>query len=64
MNYNQRLKQTQRIELFAILILIIFASSLVLQFQDNCKERRGNHSVVKAPSTSTLKTTSLILSNQ
>ena len=62
MNYNQRLKQTQQIELFSFLILVIFACCLVLKFQDNCSERRGKHSVVKAPKAQTLKKVSLIRS--
>ena len=49
MNYNKRLKRTQQIELFSFLLLIIFALCLMINFQDNCKERRGNDPVVKAP---------------
>lgn len=62
MNYNQRLKRTRQIELFTFLIMVIFACCLMLKFQDNCSERRGKHSVVKAPNSKTLKKVSVIRS--
>ena len=63
MNYNQRLKRTQQIELFAFLLLTIFALCLMIKFQDNCQERRGESAVVKAPSADILKDVSFELSN-
>tara|TARA_Y100000114_G_scaffold27253_1_gene22934 strand:- start:667 stop:864 length:198 start_codon:yes stop_codon:yes gene_type:complete len=62
MNYNQRLKRTQQIELFSFLLLIIFALCLMIQFQENCKELRGNDPIVKAPKAEILKQVSVIRS--
>ena len=63
MNYNQRLKRTKQIELFTFLIMVIFASCLMIKFQDNCQERRGAAAVIKAPSADILKDVSFELSN-
>jgi len=64
MNYNQRLQRTKQIELFAFLLLAIFALCLMIKFQDNCHERRGAAAVVKAPKADILKDVSFELANQ
>ena len=58
MNYNQRLQRTKQAELFAFLILIIFACCLMLKFQSDCNELRGDTPVVKSPNPQILKTVS------
>lgn len=64
MNYNQRLQRTRQIELFTFLIMVIFAACLMIKFQDNCKERRGDAYQVKAPKAEILKDVSFELANQ
>ena len=56
MNYNQRLQRTKQTELFALLILIIFACCMALKFQSDCRELRGDTPVVKSPDPEILDT--------
>ena len=58
MNYNERLQRTKQAELFAFLILIIFACCLMLKFQSNCRELRGDEPIVKSPNPQILKAVS------
>ena len=62
MNYNERLKRTQQIELISFLLLLIFALCLMINFQENCKESRGNDPIVKAPNPEILEQVSIIRS--
>ena len=63
LSHSKRCQIARRAELLSILIMMIFALCVALHFKHSCKQRRGNHAVVKSPNHQILKTVSKVRSN-
>ena len=63
LSHTKQCEIARRVELLSILILMIFALCIALHFKQSCKDRRGNHAVVKSPNHQLLKTVSTMRSN-